>query len=124
MNKAELSRLVDEGFALDQEIKALEKRLGEIKEVIVTAANGNVVEFEGEGCKATVNYSARMFARVEEGQLPKCRKLAGEYFEKLFCFAPIEKFGDVARALLGGKGQELVTLLTGLPGPRVSFRKS
>src|SRR5262245_24148072 len=123
MTKAELSNLVNEGFRLDQEIKDRQTRLEEIKETITAAAGGNVQEFPGEGCKATVNYSARVFSKVPIDDLPKCKKMAGEYFEKLFCSAPIDKFGDVAKALLGEKAEALIKLLTGVPSPRVGFKK-
>lgn len=124
MNKAELSKLVSEGFELDQVIKAKSKRLEEIKETLANAADGQVLEFAGDGCKATVNYSARLYGRVDEALLPRCKKLAGDYFDKLFCFAPIDKFKDVAKAIMGAsKADELARLLTGLPAPRVSFKE-
>lgn len=124
MNKAEVLKLVEEGFALDQEIKAKGERLDAIKELIATHANGEVLEIAAEGCKATVNYSARLASRVDPELLPKAKKAAGEFFEKLFCYAPIDQFRSVAKALLGEKGVELAGLLSGVPSPRVSFKKA
>jgi hypothetical protein len=104
MTKEELRGLVTEGYRLNQEIKALEEKLDAIKQVLITRADGNVIELLGEGCKASVNYSARIDSKVAPEKLPKCKKLAGDFFDKLFCSAPIDKFRDVAKALLGDKG--------------------
>jgi hypothetical protein len=123
MTKAEKEALVKEGFDLDVEIKTKEKRLGEIKDILIAQAGGQVVEIPGEGCKAVVNYSARIASRVDPDLEPKVKKLAGTFFDKLFCKAPIDKFRDVAKALLGEKAEELTALLSGVPAPRVSFRK-
>ena len=123
MTKAELQGLVQEGFSLAEQIKALEAKLDGIKEVIVAHANGNVLEIQAEGCKATVNYSARIVSRVDAGDLAKVKKVSGDYFEKLFCYAPVDKFRDVAKALLGDAAEKLTGLLSGVPAPRVSFRK-
>lgn len=123
MKKEEIRKLVDEGFTLDRQIKELSKRYDEIKEALALEARGNVAEFGGSDCKAVVNFASRLDSRVAVEAMPKVRKLAGEYFEKLFCWSPIEKFRDVAKALLGPeKGEEMVKELSGAPGPRVSFR--
>lgn len=124
MTKAETQRLVNEGFALHQEIEERSKRLDGIKEILAGASNGEPCEFPGDGCKAAVSFVARLEGRVKEEMETTLAGLCGEYFRKLFCFRPVEKFETVAIALLGyDNGSALAGMLKGVPGPRVSFKK-
>ena len=123
MTKAELSGLVTEGFALDQEIKERSKRLEEIREVLIGASDGEPCEFAGDECKAVIGFVARIESRLAVEQEESVRGLCGEFFRKLFCFRPVDKFETVAMALLGFEnGSALAGMMKGLPGPRVSFK--
>lgn len=125
MTKAELQQLVTEGYTLDQEIKARSKRLDDIKELLKGASNGEPSEFPGAGCKAAVTFVPRIESALPDAQEESVRGLCGEYFRKLFCFRPIEKFETVAVAVLGFEnGSALAGMLKGLPVPRVSFKKA
>jgi hypothetical protein len=121
--KEELRPLVDEGLRLDREIKEREKRLDEIKAKLTASRDGLPGVIEGNGAKCTVTFSARLCQRIDDDKLlAKAKKISGDFFEKLFCYAPIAKFETVAKALLGDKAEDLADALKGEPGARVSFR--
>lgn len=124
MTKAEVQRLVTEGFTLDQEIKERSKRLDDIKEVLAGASNGMGCEFPGDGCKAAITFVPRLESKLAPEQEKTVEGLCGEFFRKLFCFRPVEKFETVAIALLGeANGQALAGMFKGPAGARVSFKK-
>ena len=115
--------LVNAGFLLSREIKDLEEKLEMVKARLVLEADGSELEVFGTGCKCSVGYSARLASALTEKTEAKARRFAGEFFGKLFGFSPVAKFRDVAAALLGTKaGGELVAMLEGEPGARVTFR--
>jgi hypothetical protein len=123
MSKAEIEKLVTEGFVLDREIKERSKRLDEIKEVLATRANGNDLKMEGAGCLAAIYFNPSLDRTLKGEKEARAKEIAGSFFNKLFCRAPIAKFKDVATALLGEKAGELVELLSGEKSARVTFKE-
>jgi hypothetical protein len=122
MSKSEITKLVTEGFVLDQEIKQREERLSDIKGLLATAANDVDSEFPGEKCKATIGFHPSMIQTLPADKETKAKEIAGTFFNKLFCRRPIAKFKDVAAAVLGDKAEKLIELLSGPKSARVSFK--
>lgn len=124
MTKEERLLLVNEGFTLDQKIKQDERRLEEIKEKLAAEADGKDVAFEGTDCSASIAFYPSMCRQLAIGDEAEARKIAGGFFDKLFCRAPIAKFKDVASALLGDNAKKLIKLLSGPKSARISFKKA
>lgn len=124
MTKAELEKLVTEGFVLDREIKERSKRLDELKEILAGAANGREVSFAGAGCEVKIYWNPSLDRTLKAEKEAQAKEIAGSFFNKLFCRAPIAKFKDVATALLGEKAGELVELLSGEKSARVMFKET
>lgn len=124
MTKTKIQELVDEGCALDQEIKPKEKRLKEIRELLAEESKGNPCEMAGTDCKASITFAARIEGALYPEKEAEAKELAGSFFNKLFCRRPIEDFAKVAVALLPMEtSTKLIKLLMGAPGPRISFKK-
>lgn len=125
MKKAEVQKLVEEGFALDQEIKTLSskaKRLEEIKGLLKDHAGEKPMDIAAEGCVAEVSFPSQAVRMLDAEALVKARKIAGESFEILFGASPIAKFSDIAPRVLGEKkGAELVEICSRKSG-RISFK--
>lgn len=131
MTKAEVSNLVEEGYRLDQEIKAEEKalkpkqeRLEKIKEVLKACANGKEMDLLANGCKAEITFPPVTPRHLDAKTVAKARKIAGANFGKLFCLAPIKGFTDVARALLGDASEKLLAAVCGEGNGRIAFKKA
>lgn len=126
MTKVEIQKMVEEGFRLDQEIKELNpkvKRLEAIKEVLKGLADGREIDLPAKGCVAAITQPAMPVRKVAEEDVPRVKELAGRFFGKLFGYAPVGKFADVAGALLGDQAEELVKVVCP-KSARVSFREA
>lgn len=124
MTKAEIQKLVEEGYRLNEEIKELNpkvKRLEAIKEVLKAHADGREIDLPGKGCVAEVTQPAMPVRKIAEEDLPRVKELAGRFFGRLFGHVPVSGFANVAGALLGDQAEDLVKVVCP-KSPRVSFK--
>lgn len=117
------ARLVTEGVALDERIKADSARLREIKAALVAAGPG---DYQGaEGARAAVIDVGSSIKLVD---LDAARLLAGDAFGKLFdritSHRPVKAFREVAAALLPkAKARRLIEACEVENAPQVRFKR-
>lgn len=140
MTGDQIATAVNEAAILDAEIRAMSKRLAEIKgKLLDEAAKREAEHVAGKtghgsnwsftapsGARVTITYPGKGLASQDEESGAEIKTLAGPAFAKLFerrvSFAPVKAFREVLAALLPKpKAAKVLALVETDSAPKVAF---
>lgn len=141
MTDAKLKAKVAEAVVLDRQRAEIDRRLKEIKAMLIQEAEGRIdesvptanggqsIRFDGaDGCIATVSFPARTLKANIAGEgktFDKIKAIVGSAMNRLFtpavAYKPIQDFRAEAERILGRAGGRLIKLCESESSPRVNF---